>query len=62
MSQIATTPRPPYYAVIFSSHRTPADNGYSDMAQRMEDLAALQPGFLGIESARENLGITLASR
>ena len=60
MSEIATTPEPPYYAVIFSSHRTDGDNGYAEMAERMVELAAKQPGYLGIESARENLGITVS--
>jgi heme-degrading monooxygenase HmoA len=57
---IATTPAPPYYAVIFTSLRTDGEAGYGDMAQRMVDLAAGQPGFLGIESAREELGITVS--
>ncbi|HVO04379.1 MAG TPA: antibiotic biosynthesis monooxygenase [Candidatus Cybelea sp.] len=56
---IATTPQPPYYAVIFTSLRTEGDNGYGAMAERMEALAKTQPGFLGIESAREGLGITV---
>lgn len=60
MSEIANTPKPPYYAVIFSSHRTPGDNGYAEMAERMVELASMQPGFLGIESAREDLGITVS--
>jgi len=60
MSQIANTPEPPYYAVIFSSRRTPGDNGYGAMAARMVELAAEQPGFLGIESAREDVGITVS--
>ncbi|MCZ2809222.1 MAG: antibiotic biosynthesis monooxygenase [Candidatus Bathyarchaeota archaeon] len=60
MSTIAATPKPPYYAVIFTSHRTDGDNGYGDMASRMVELAAQQPGYLGIESARENLGITVS--
>jgi len=60
MSDIADTPKPPYFAVIFSSHRTDGDNGYGEMAERMVELAAQQPGFLGIESARENLGITVS--
>lgn len=60
MSDIANTPKAPYYAVIFSSHRTEGDNGYGEMADRMVELAAQQPGFLGIESARENLGITVS--
>lgn len=56
---IAATPPPPYYAVIFTSLRTPGDNGYGEMAQRMVDLAQTQPGFLGVESARSELGITV---
>jgi heme-degrading monooxygenase HmoA len=53
---IAATPAPPYYAVIFTSLRTAGDNGYARMAEAMEALARTQPGFLGIESAREELG------
>ncbi|MCB2385018.1 MULTISPECIES: antibiotic biosynthesis monooxygenase family protein [Thalassolituus] len=60
MPEIAQTPEPPYYAVIFSSHRTEGDNGYAEMAARMIEAAARQPGFLGIESAREGLGITVS--
>lgn len=56
---IAQTPKPPYYAVIFTSTRTAGDNGYGAMADRMVELAHAQPGFLGIESAREGLGITV---
>ena len=56
---IAKTPQPPYYAVIFSSLRTAGDNGYGAMAARMEELAKEQPDFLGIESARDGLGITV---
>jgi len=60
MSEIANTPRPPYYAVIFTSHRTEGDHGYSEMAARMVELASRQPGFLGAESARESVGITVS--
>lgn len=60
MSLIANTPEPPYYAVIFSSHRTQVDEGYDDMAIRMVELASVQPGFLGVESVREDLGITIS--
>ncbi|TYP74541.1 heme-degrading monooxygenase HmoA [Paenibacillus methanolicus] len=45
-----------YYAVIFSSQRTEGDNGYGRMADRMEQLAAEQPGFLGVESVRDAAG------
>ena len=57
---IAATPKPPYYAVIFTSLRTEGDQGYDDMATRMEALARVQPGFLGMESARTDVGITVA--
>jgi heme-degrading monooxygenase HmoA len=60
MSSIAKTPPPPYYAVIFTSVRTDGDNGYGEMATRMLELASRQPGFLGIESAREGVGITVS--
>lgn len=60
MSAIANTPQPPYYAVIFTSLRTEGDKGYSQMADRMVELAARQPGFLGVESAREEIGITVS--
>lgn len=60
MSEISKTPQPPYYAVIFTSTRTEGDNGYSEMARKMDELAAQQDGFLGIESARENVGITIS--
>jgi heme-degrading monooxygenase HmoA len=57
---IATTPAIPYYAVIFTSIRTEEDNGYGEMANAMVELAAKQLGFLGVESAREGLGITVS--
>ncbi|RHW75508.1 antibiotic biosynthesis monooxygenase [Colwellia sp. RSH04] len=60
MSEIATTPEPPYYAVIFTSTRTKGDHGYNDMANKMVELAREQSGFLGVESARENVGITVS--
>ena len=57
---IAATPDPPYYAVIFTSTRTEGDNGYEKMADAMFELATKQPGFLGFESARSGLGITVS--
>jgi heme-degrading monooxygenase HmoA len=60
MSLIANTPEPPYFAVIFSSLNTEVGEGYADTAARMVELAAQQPGFLGVESAREALGITVS--
>ncbi|MBI1226504.1 MAG: antibiotic biosynthesis monooxygenase [Bacteroidetes bacterium] len=57
---IAKTPPPPYYAVIFSSLRTDVAEGYGDTAERMLELAAEQPGYLGVEGVREGLGITIS--
>jgi heme-degrading monooxygenase HmoA len=61
-AQLARTPEPPYYAVIFTSLRTAGDRGYGDMAGRMMELAAKQPGYLGVESARgtDGLGLTVS--
>jgi heme-degrading monooxygenase HmoA len=58
----ASTPEPPYYAVIFTSQRTEADDGYEAMAQAMYELALKQPGCLGAESTRgeDGLGITVS--
>ncbi len=60
MSFLASTPKPPYYAVIFTSVRTDGDNGYEEMANRMVELAEQQRGYLGAESAREDVGITVS--
>jgi heme-degrading monooxygenase HmoA len=60
MTLLAKTPTPPYYAVIFTSIRTAGDNGYGKVADRMVTLAEQQPGFLGMESAREEVGITVS--
>ncbi|MBR0565598.1 antibiotic biosynthesis monooxygenase [Azoarcus sp. L1K30] len=61
-ARFATTPAPPYYAVIFSSQRTEGDAGYGKMADRMVELASAQAGFLGAESARgaDGFGITVS--
>lgn len=62
LSGIAQTPKPPYYAVIFTSERTEIDQGYAEMANEMVRLASIQPGFLGVEYARNDhgLGITIS--
>jgi len=59
---IARPPAPPYYAVIFTSQRTPGDRGYDAMAERMVALGSARDGFLGLESARgaDGLGITVS--
>ena len=50
----------PYYAVIFTSKRTDIDENYSEMATKMVEMAQLQEGFLGVESARNDIGITVS--
>ena len=50
----------PYYAVIFTSIQNENIEGYSEMAEKMETLAKSQEGFLGIESARNEIGITVS--
>ena len=60
MSKIIQTPQPPYYAVIFTSLKDPEDQGYEAMSNRMVELVSKQEGFLGFESARETLGITVS--
>ncbi len=50
----------PYYAVIFTSTRTEGDNGYNEMSELMESLAKKQSGFLGVDSARNKIGITVS--
>jgi len=62
MKPIASTPQPPYYAVIFASLRSGTDEGYADAAAQMMALASEQPGFLGVESVREEggAGITVS--
>jgi heme-degrading monooxygenase HmoA len=59
-TRFAATPQPPYTAVIFTSLRSDGDGGYGAMADRMAESAALQPGYLGVESARDGLGITVS--
>jgi heme-degrading monooxygenase HmoA len=60
MTGPAATPEPPYYAVVFTSVRTDGENGYAAEAERILALAKLQPGFLGFESARQEVGISVS--
>jgi heme-degrading monooxygenase HmoA len=57
---IAKTPPTPYYAVIFTSTKTTNTEGYGEMADRMAELAAQQPGYLGIEHAGDSAAITVS--
>ncbi|MEE9389412.1 MAG: antibiotic biosynthesis monooxygenase [Paracoccaceae bacterium] len=62
MSDFAPLPDPPYYAVIFTAQLTVNTAGYAAMADQMGTLAAQQPGYLGIETTRNDtgLGITVS--
>lgn len=57
---VDTTPKPPYYAVIFTSVRTDTDNGYAQAAREVAELARSQPGFLGFDSVRNEIGISVS--
>lgn len=61
-SPFAPRPAPPYYAVVFASLRREGDGGYAAMAEQMMRLAAQQPGYLGVESARgaDGFGLTVS--
>ena len=50
----------PCYAVIFTSELAGNDEGYAETARRMMALARQQPGFLGVDSARDDIGITVS--
>lgn len=56
----AQTPAPPYYAVIFTSILTNTPDGYDAMATKMLNLAQNQNGFLGYETSRTEIGITVS--
>jgi heme-degrading monooxygenase HmoA len=59
----ARAAEPPYVAVIFTSQRGEhGETDYANTAEEMEALAAQQPGYLGIESARDasGFGITVS--
>lgn len=49
-----------YYAVIFTSTQKNNIEGYSEMAEKMEELVKQQSGFLGMDSARNEIGITVS--
>ena len=60
MSNIVNTPKPPYYAVIFTSLKIDEDKGYKKISEKMAELVSEQEGFLGFESVRDELGITVS--
>ncbi len=57
---IEDTLKPPYYAVIFTTQLSENIEGYYEMAEKMDELAKKQDGYLGIESARSDVGITVS--
>lgn len=58
---LASTPQPPYTAVVFSSLRTAGHEvAYAATALAMVEMAREQPGFLGMETAHEAVGITVS--
>lgn len=57
---IANTPKPPYYAVIFTNGLTQQTAGYEEMADKMCEMALQEPGCLGFESVRNGMGITIS--
>jgi heme-degrading monooxygenase HmoA len=60
MDSPTPAPSPPYYAVIFTSVRNSGDDGYAEAAGRMLALASTQPGFVGFETARQDIGISVS--
>ena len=50
----------PYYAVIFTSILNSESDSYQEMAVKMEELARLQDGFIGFESARDEIGLSIS--
>jgi heme-degrading monooxygenase HmoA len=60
MNQIAGTPKPPYYAVIFTSFLHEGASDYAEVANYALSLAKDQPGFLGYEGARNGMGISVS--
>ena len=62
VNRFAPRHEPPYYAVIFTAQRTGVDAGYGETAERMVELASTQPGFIGVETTRDDagLGITVS--
>lgn len=60
MGNIAKTPQPPYYAVVFTAIASEVQEGYGETVQRMHELAKESPGYLGMESAGDNFEITVS--
>ena len=50
----------PYYAVIFTSILKHHEKEYDEMAIQMTELAKSQPGYIGFETARNVIGISIS--
>lgn len=50
----------PYYAVIFTSTQNKNIEGYPEMADKMRALAKQQEGYIGMDSSRNDVGITVS--
>lgn len=58
---LAKTPKPPYYAVISSAHVVVDDYElYLSFWKKAIAIAMSFPGFLGFESAKEELTVTVS--
>ncbi|MDH5654681.1 MAG: antibiotic biosynthesis monooxygenase [Spirochaetia bacterium] len=60
MNPFAETPEPPFYAVIFTSLLSSSQEGYESMSKKLTELVTAQPGFLGLETSRSEIGITIS--
>ncbi len=58
-SPFAAMPTPPYYAVIFANQASDKPEGYTEMATEMRKTAATMPGYIGLESARDEKGFAV---
>jgi heme-degrading monooxygenase HmoA len=61
MAYIVNTPKPPYYAVVFTSINADVDHTeHTKMYRRMVEIAASYEGYIGIEPARNPDGSGVA--
>jgi heme-degrading monooxygenase HmoA len=62
MPYISKTPKPPYYAVVFTSINADVDHTeHGEMYKRMVEVAQKYDGYLGIEPARNPDGTGVAA-
>lgn len=57
---MTNTPTPPYYAVIFIYEESDNSTGYAKMSARVNEIVKSQPGFLGVDDAKSELGISVS--